>query len=738
MAAIGRIRQRSGLLIIIVGVALAAFVLGDLLKNVGNGKMKYDPTVVGFINGEKISTNDFTIKVDESVDNFMRNQNKTTISSEERYNVQLQVWAQVESETVLHQQAEALGLIQDNGNDPKPSISMDEYADLLTGTKPHPYIVQNFRNQTTGNFDPSQVTRFLNSIEAGKNSQNPSDQEQALKSEKEWVMLEKYIKEDRLSTKYFNLISKAYFVPKTIAKAIYAEKNNSRSVRFVNVSYGLINDSSIVPTDANYQAYYDEHKNEFKSKEEARKVDYVAWNVRASESDIKDIEKNVSEIYQDLTKLDLKEIPGYVNRNSNNPYDSSWFKKGSLSPFIDSLAFGSAVGGILSPWQENNEYHMARILDMQMRPDSMRASHILISFAGAQNANEKITRTKIGASSLADSLLASLKANPMQFEAMASNLSDDPSKSKQGDLGWFADGAMVAAFNKVCVEGNVGDFKKVETPFGYHIVKVTGKKTPVKKVRIAIINIPIIFSQKTYELAFNEASQFVSRARNAASFDSVSVNMALNVSHSNDLDKMANGIMGISDSRKIIQWLFDEKRELNEVSDVFDFSNVVVVALYNELTPKGIRPLDEKLKEFIKVLVIRDLKAEKLMKQYASLKDLNSIAIKAKSKIDTMDFLTFGTYSLQNYGPEPNVQGTMFSSKLQTLVGPIKGDQGIYFFIIDKETIAPVQKGSYEFVSQQEKSLFDQRLRKDYNNSNDALKSLIDISKIKDFRQYYY
>jgi peptidyl-prolyl cis-trans isomerase D len=668
MAAIGKIRQRSGLLIIIVGVALAAFILGDMFQNMGRGQMKYDPTVIAYINGEKIPSNMFSERVEENSSNMMRNQKKSDLTNEERYSVQIQTWDLIKSETVLHQQAYAVGLIQENGADAKPGLSTEEYAQLLTGENPHPFVEQNFRGQD-GKFDPTLVTRFLSSVEAGLQSENPQDREQALQSQGEWDMLEKYIKSDRISTKYFNLITKAYFIPKTIAEEKYFERNDSRNIRFVALRYGMIQDTAVDPSEADYETFYEEHKNEYISKEETRSLDYIVWDVKPSDEDIMDIEKNLDEMYQEMQVTSIKEMPFFVNRNSENPYDSSWKAPGSLSPFIDSIAFASEPGTVFAPWRENKMYHMGRLMDVQMRPDSMRASHILVAYAGAMRAAEDITRTKIGAAALADSLLDVAQNSGLEFGMLAEQHSDGPTgKSSQGDLDWFADGTMAPEFNEACVSGNVGDIVKVETVFGYHIIKITGKKDPVKKVRVAQIDVPIMFSQKTYEKVFNEASQFVSRARDAESFDTVSVNMGMNVMQANDLTQMANGLSGVKSSRKIVQWLYNENTDLGNVSDVFDFNDKIVVALYKHNTPKGVRPLDDDMKDFLKALVMRDVKAKMLEEQYTGATTLEGIAQQANVKVDTMDFMTFAAYSLKGYGPEPHVMGTMLAAPVKHLL----------------------------------------------------------------------
>ena len=738
MAAIGKIRQRSGLLIVIIGVALAAFILTDLFKNMGQGQMQYDPTVIAFINEEKVPSREFSNRVEELTENYMRQQQKKDVTNEERYNIQLQAWELMKNETVLNQECIKIGLLQDNGVDPRPSLSTEEYAQLLQGSNPHPFIEQNFKGQN-GQFDPTLISRFLSGVEAGLNSENPKDREEAQTSQEQWDYLEKLVKSDQISTKYFNLITKGYFMPKTIAAEKYHDRNDSRNVRFVGVRYGLINDSLVEPTDADYEAYYEEHKHEFKNKEEKRSLDYVIWNVKPSEEDINDISENLNEIETELRSLPLKEVPAFVNRNSDNPYDSTWRKRGTLSPYIDSLAFSSEPGTIFNVWRENNQFHLGRLMDVQMRPDSMRASHILISYAGAFQAGEDITRTKIGASALADSLMDVAKKDKNRFGDLAFEYSEGPSgKQSRGDLDWFPDGGMLPQFNQACLDNEVGDIVKVETVYGYHIIHITGKKDPVKKVRVAQIDVPILHSQKTYEKVFNEASQFVSRARDAEAFDTVSVNMGLNVMQSNELTQMSNGLLGIDGSRKIVQWLYGEKTEVGSVSDVFDFDDKVVVCLYKSQNPKGIRPLDDDLKEFIKVLVMRDLKNQMLQEKYADVKTLEEVASRAASKVDTMDFMTFAAYRLGEYGPEPSVLGSMLASPLNTFTGPIKGDQGIYFYVVDAEQKAEAPKDGYRFIAEQEINQYRQALNKDYNNSNPALKAVVEESEIEDYRHFFY
>ncbi len=738
MAVIGKIRKRSGLILVVVGVALLSFVLTDLFQNIGRGGSKYDPTVMGYINGTKITSEEFYKKVEEAAENFKANQQKADLTATERYQLMLQVWEKMVGETVLHQQCEELGLLQENGVDALPALSTEEYADMIQGAEPHPFIKQNFTNPETGKFEPTSVSRFLTSIEQGKLSQNPQEVERAFESEKQWLGLIQYIKEDRISQKYYNLLSKSFYMPKALAEIRNTERNSGRKIEYVGIKYDKIIDSTITPSDADYQAYYDEHKNEFKIEKETRSLKYVLWDVKPSDEDINKLQKTVDSLFNQIQIIDIKDVPNFVNYNSDNRYDSNWVSKGSLSPFIDSIAFNSEVGTTFAPWSENNSYHFARLLEVSARPDSMKASHILVAYSGAFRADQNITRIKATASELADSILNVVKGNPAKFDELSS-MTDDPSKPEKGDLGWFADGKMVPQFNEACINGKVGEVVKVETDYGFHIIKITDKLAPKKKIKLAQVDIEVNYSQKTYDLAFNLASQFASSNRDSVSFDTASANNGYSIVMADNLDKMAEGIMGIEDSRKIIKWLYDDATEIGAVSDAFNFSDKLLVALFYKKDEEGIKKLDSELKDYIKVLVIRDLKAKKLMDQYKSANnDLGALALKAGALVDTADFITFASSSLPKFGPEPNILGRVMVSDMNKIYGPFKGEQGIYFYKVVSENKPIGDRMNITNLIMQEKSFYEQRLRKDYNNSNEVLKSIVKESDIEDFRFFFY
>ncbi|RLD67989.1 MAG: hypothetical protein DRI84_00920 [Bacteroidetes bacterium] len=731
MAAIGKIREHGGFLTVIIGIALASFVIGpkalDLLFKTAP---EFDHTSIGIINDQKIDIDYFSGRVEEQINNYKENQKKENLTSEERYTMTMQVWDLVKKETLLNQQELEVGVALINETTGRPEISREEYRDMIVGTHPHQLIVQNFTDQKTGQFNPQYVEQFLSNVEQGLNSDKPEEVEQAQLSDNQWRMLSKYIKEDRLSQKYYNLIKKGYYIPTALAEMEFNDRNTSAKVRYTAVRYGVIKDEDAVPTDADYQEYYAAHKDEFKQKEETRKIDYVVWNVRPSDSDIEAIEKQVNEIAVEFQTIAVENVPVYVNSFRDSRYDSTWYKSGELSPFIDSIAFNSENGTMMGPWVENKAYHIARLMDSQVRPDSMRASHILISFAGAYGATDSITRTKIDAGALANTILE--LSTSADFAALAIEYSDDPSKTtNEGDLEWFADGQMIFELNQACLENNINDIIIVETAYGFHILKVTGRKDESKKVRIAQINTQITYSKETHNMAFTKATHFASSIQNQASFDSVSTNSQMNIMKGDFVNDVAANIMGITDSRSIVRWMFEQDIVEGSVSDVFDFDNQIIVAVVSGVKLEGISPLEE-VKEFIKPLVIRDVKAKKLIAQLTGASDINQVALDNSIIVDTTDYLTFTTYSLPKYGPEQNVQGHMFASEANVLQGPLKGDQGVYFFIVDQVTPAPANTVDYRFTRQQVQSQFAQMVDQGAYNAVDK------AADIKDFRKYVY
>lgn len=708
MALIGDIRKRSGLLVIIIGVALAAFILGDFLSNRNPGRGRVN--LIGEINGDRILATDFNNLVDQNLENQRLNSGKENLTQEEQFQVRQQTWEQLVAETLLEEQVEKLGM----------TVSVEELDDFIRGKNPHPYIRQSFTDPQTGQFDPTSVTNFLQNLD----QVDPQMRQR-------YLSIEKAIKDDRLSTKYRNLIAKAYYIPKAFAEREYNNRSTTATVRFFSLPYRTIADSLVQVNDADFEKYYNENK--FRYHQEAgRDIEYVAFDVVPSATDRENINREVNQLYSEFASA--TNIKDFVTSNSDERYDSTWYKKGTLSYQIDSVMFNSPIGATFGPFVESNMYQMARLVDVQTRPDSLRASHILISYTGT-NVNPDTKLNKSQAKAKADSIYSLVKNNVVKFEEIAgSPVNDDKaSAATKGDLNWFNDGAMVAPFNKAVLEGRVGDVKVVESQFGFHIIRITGKTTPTKKVRVAFVKRAIEASSRTMQDIYTQASQFASKAKDQESFDKLVEEQKISKREAERISVEQNSLPGLANAREVVRWAFDEKREIGDVSQVFDLEGRYVIAILTEIREKGNPTLDQ-IKEFIEPLVKREKKAQQLItkinSQIKSKADLETKYSSLEMAVDTA-VLTMSSTSLPGFGKEDEFIGTIFTLKAGDMSKPIKGNQGIFMAIIDN-VVPASPKDDYTNEKRIMSSTFSNRSQREIN---EALKRR---SEIEDHRLMFY
>ena len=713
MAVIGTIRKKGGLITIVVGLALAAFVLGDFWKKGNKGSKNNN---IGEICGEKITYLDFEKKVEEQSELMKQQTGNENLTAAQVFQVREETWKNLVRDIVLAQEYDELGV----------AVSSDELWDLVQGKEPHQYILQNFTDPQTGQFNAAQVRSFLENLEQYE-QQKPGTKAQ-------WENLEQSIKSDRLYNKYLNLIKGGLYMPKALAQKDYEQKNKKAVLYFFVDRYSDIPDTKVTLTDEDFQKYYDAHKQEY-DQEPSRDIVYVSFDVDPSVTDLKKADEDVKQIRADIEKQENIDIPTFVNRYSDEKYDSLFYKKGALPMLLDTVVFKAEKGDILGPYYYEFTYTIAKVMDFQIRPDSMRASHILFSYKGALKAAETLTRTKDRAKIIADSVLAVIKKNPKQFDTLAKTISDDPAaKEKAGDLNWFADGTMVGPFNEACIKGKEGDLKVIETDFGYHVIKITGKKNPENKVQVAVITRKVEPSNETFQTIYSEASAFAGENTTLEQFDKSVISKKLNKKIAEYLTPMTDAIAGLDSPREIIRWSFEEDSKKGDVSKVFDLQGKYVVACIKELREKGV-PTLEQIKTQIEPLVKREKKAETIIKKINALKtagiSLEQLALKDKATIDTLDMITFSTYSVPGYGPEPEVIGTLFTMKTGVISEPIKGKAGVFVLQIYK-FIEPEATKDYTANKNQVVMNFKSRVGYDLYNS------LEKNADIKDNRILFY
>jgi peptidyl-prolyl cis-trans isomerase D len=555
---------------------------------------------------------------------------------------------------------------------------------------------------------------------------------QSADMKKRYLNLERMVKEDRLKTKYNTLITKGYSVPNAFAKMDYTNNNLKVDFRFVAPKFSSVADSLVTVTDEDIRAYYEEYKYNYKQ-DELRSLDYIAFEVKASEEDRKNIANEVNKLYEEFKTTE--DIVLFVNSVSDNRYDSAYKKETDLPARIAKEMFESPVGTMVGPYIENEIYNIAKLIDRQERPDSIMMSQLLVSYATAPSGMGLSERNQEEAETLIDSLFIVLEKDPSKFEEMTVEFSDYPTAEEdKGDLGWMEDGNP--GFGLFFNEGlnvKVDGVKKMETALGYHIIKVTDKTEAIEKARVAVITRAIEPSNLTYQDYYLQASAFAGENNSLAQFDTAVINQGLNKRSADRLNKMSNRIAGVENPRQIVRWAFFETTEVGSISQVFEDGKNYIVAVLKDVTPDGYTPF-EKVQEQIRPLVTNRKKADVLVDRVNALNtdDLYQIATEMGEKVDTATDINFMARNIPGFGRENQVIGELFTLESGKISKPIKGNNAVFVILID-EIKEPKDIDVYSIYANQLITAFKSKV-----TSNTPYRALEENTEIIDNRLMFY
>ena len=652
MAVIGKIRSYSGLLIAVIGFALAAFVLGDFLGYGPGARQRFD---IGKIGKTTISYQDFERRVNDQIENVRAETGMNQVSASDAFQIRQQVWNTMLREILLDKEFENLGL----------TVSREELYDQIHGSAPHQLILRSFTDPNTGSYDPQSVVNFLRNFQ----SLDPSVRAQ-------WANLENFIKRDRRETKFHNLVRKGYYMPSTLLKRDYQDRNASADMRFVYKPFFDIADSLVNVGERDLRRIYDENKESFRQ-DASRSLAYVSFDVVATLEDRNALQQELIALQEDFARTE--DVASFINSMSDSRFDARFFGAGQLSPEIDPLFFDAEVGTLHGPYVEGNAFVLAKLADMQFRPDSMSASHILVAYAGAMSAAPDITRSPERARELADSILTEARRTPAMFPIMAMQLSDDRSAQfNMGNLDWFNDGDMVQPFNQAVIDNPVGSFVIAESDFGVHVIQVTGKSPLTKKIQVAKLTRNIEPSSRTYQAVYARASEFAAALRQNKNFNQVAEEKEVPVRPAENIRAMDFSIPGIDNPRGIIQWAFLDDTKVGANSRIFELENRFIIATVTRAIDEGI-PTLEQVRDRVMALALQEKKFEMIanqMKQAGS--TLESIAQALNRPVLEAHDLRFVTSVLPDAGSEPKVIGKALTLPENTLSEPIKGNNGVF------------------------------------------------------------
>lgn len=697
------LRNRAGYILVgAIGFAIVAFLVGDVVSY-GGSFMGGDRTTVGEVAGEKISFDEFKAQVDQNEANFKQQMGQSTLNPQMASYVLENTWNQRISEVLLNKEVERLGL----------SVGEQEREDLVSGKNPDPQIVQAFGNPETGQLDRAQLTNFQNNLK----SQDPNSPVR-----QQWVNFMLSIQRNRLFQKYNNLVKNSIYVTSLEAREEYSQRNKLANFNYVNLEYSSIPDNQVKLTDGDYSEYYNENKNLFLNKEESRTIEYVAFDASPSKSDTAGALQAINKIAADFKSTPNDSL--FVSINADTKMPLAYMKKGQLEPALDSVVFNVPIGTVVGPVFSNGSYKLAKLVDTRMSPDSVKASHILISPA-TEGSPER-------AKAKADSIYNVVK-NGGNFAELASRFGSDATKDKGGDLGTFGRGSMIPAFEDAVFNGKPGDLKVVTTQYGTHVIRIDRQVGSSRVAKVAIVDKAVSSSSQTQSSAFAKASAFLSNVKDAKSFEERAKADKVTKLLAENLTASQSNIPGFENPRELVRWAFES--EEGDVSEkVFEVGDRFVVARVTDVREVGTLPL-EKVKTQIEPVVRNRVKAkmlaEKLEAALSGANSINQVASKVGRPVTPVENVVFANPVLPGVAQENKVVGTVFGLQPKKLSKVIRGEQGVYVVQVNGFTNPAPLTNTINQKQQIAQSL-DQRAQ------GQVLEVLRDLAEVKDYRLRFF
>ena len=659
MATLQNIRSKGPLLVIVVGLALFAFIAGDVFKAI----QPHQTQDVGEINGEAVSAQEYQDLVEEYTEVIKLTQGDNVISDEVSNQIKDVVWRNYVNNKLIEAEAEKIGL----------TVS-DAEIQAIINAGVHPLLSQTpFINQQTGAFDQDMLKKFLVDYAQMQAGQYPAEyMESYSRLYTLWSFIEKTLKESRLQDKYMALVSNAIISNPVETQAAFDARTNQTNMLMVAIPYNAIADSLITVNATELKDLYNKRKEEFKQFAETRDVKYIDVQVVASEEDKAALQAEMNEYAAQLAEATDNYSTFIRSTSSDVPYVDLFSTQRSLPLDVIARLDSVALGGVFGPYYNatDNTMNAFKKLAVAKMADSIEFRQIQVVEADAE-------RTKF----VADSLFNAIKAGA-DFAEVAKTY------GQTGEPVWISsanyEGAQIDGDNLKYIEaittGKVKELVNLPLMQANIILQVTNKKADVEKYKVAVVKRSVDFSKETYNKAYNEFSQFISENQTLAEFEANAEDAGYRLLERADLSSSEHTIGSVRGTKDALRWAFEAN--VGEVSGLYecgDNDRMLVVAV-SGITPEGYRSLDQ-VKMELSLELAREKKAEKILADLkaANVTSFEQFAALEDAVSDSLKYVTFGApaYVTSLRSSEPQVSAYV-NEEMNKVSAPVKGLAGVY------------------------------------------------------------
>lgn len=705
MATLEKIRKKSVLLLIIIGAALIAFIIGDFLNSGRN--IFGSGTTVAEVDGEKIDYMQFQQRYSQVTENNRQS------SQMDPAMMQNQVLEQMIGEILLNEEYDALGI----------EVSDKELSDYM--------FKQMIR--TNPGFQ-QQLSSFAQALQAPVELKDPNKPEQFVqdfytfvfspskfgRQEDEgitqarawWIGLEKDAAEQLKQMKLYRLLGGTTVANNLDREAMKQEMGNSYEVRMVAVPYASLDDKDYAVSDDEVKAVYDREKERFALRQEMRKAHYIAVPIVPSAADNEKADKFLASV--DSTLHATAGVDGVrhfteLTVTEGEYRASDLTRMPDMKKFVDSVA----VGAISKINRSGDNRTIYRLLEKKQEADSVKL--LFVSVAG-NKARQDSVLAKLNGGAAVDAV-----ANGETIVKEDTATVDLIAAAAQGQLSQDLKSKILTAGDQFFVfqSGNEGAA----------LCKVTARMTPKTIFKVATVAYTVSASKETRGNLLNALQKYVDANNTAKTFAENAAKSEQHYAAQSTVLTEDSPVLGtqynyVKSSAKLIQWLFKDA-EKGDVSAIQTDNDQYVVVALDDVYDGDYMPLtDSDVRVYCETKARNEKKGEALMKKYQG-KAQNIAGYEAAMGTPVRTVRVGGGVP----GMDPILAGQAPFAKLNKLYGPVKGDAMVFVYqVVKKEAAAnPITDQQVDMSYRQQFMMF--------NNIFEVLKDNKDVENhIVNFR----
>ena len=653
MATLQKIRNLSGLLIVVIGVALLSFIVGDFL-NSGSTFLQMSRNNVAKVNGTAISPEEFEQKLAQLGPNV------TDADRNRLFQEMVMSMAAADC-------AEEIGI----------SVSDEELMDLINGENVSQLVKERFTNPQTGVFDKEMLNGYLSQLfSMDQTTLTEEQQQQLVQLTEDWYQFEDAVKEDQINRKMFNLVSKSLLPNDVDLEASYAQTTKNVDIAYVPQLYSVIPDSTVSVSEKELKDLYSKKRENYKT-QETRTIEFVALSVAPTQDDYKAAEEMFNNLSEEFATTEHVRNVQYVQ------LPNEYITVSTMSPKMKEFVSTAKKDEVSETIFENNAYKKYRVMSKTVSPDSVEVRHIM--FALNQEA-------------LCDSIYNVLKKGG-NFTELAKEYSMDRAE-EGGNMGWLTEpmlSQLGSKFADAAFRGEKG-VQKVTTQFGLHLIEVTQKTKPVEKAQVAQLVVEVKASQATQAAIFDKVSKYVAERGESDTFSEGDIENGISVQTAK-ISKADINISYVPNAREIVRWAFSADE--NDISKIMDVNNksFVVVAKLTKISD-GEYEAFEDVEPLLKTRLTQEKKGEKvaeLLKGYTTLEDA---AQALGARVDTARSVVFRSSVVAGIGFEPKLAGAAPYAPVNEIQAPVQGSRAVYLYKVvkDNDLISTFNKESEKTI----------------------------------------